>query len=479
MNHHQAGSDQSRIGLLAISLCLFIGGVSGSSEVHSSDWPERPNIVFIIADDYGWRDVGCQGSRYYQTPRLDRLAEEGMRFTSAYSNAPNCAPTRACLMTGLYGPRHGIFTVGTSHRGDPKKRKLNPVVNTTNLDTGFFTLAKAMKQAGYKTAAIGKWHLGSGDEFGPVAHGFDVSIGGDHTGRTRSHFSPFDNPTLPEGPEGEYLTDRLTDEAVRYIEENQESPFFLYLAHYAVHTPIEAKEETIAKYRDRPPHGGQDDPVYAAMVESLDEGVGRVLDALDRLDLRRKTLVVFFSDNGGHGDFTSNAPLRGSKGMLYEGGIRVPMIVSLPGVIAEGSTSDLPVQGTDFFPTLLEVVGSKAPEEVRLDGRSYAPTLLGEEQDRNRSLYWHFPVYLEPYNRTPGPWRTTPCSIIRKGDWKLHEYFEDGRLELYNLAEDIGETSNLAEQEPDRVKELHEDLSAWRDRVNAPIPTELNPDFEG
>lgn len=459
-------------GIQALLLCPVGSTAAGV-------WPEKPNIVLILADDYGWSDASFMGSRYYETPNLDRMADQGMKFTNAYSNAPNCAPTRACLVTGLYSPRHGIYTVGSSERGESKDRKLIPIENRTSLDTTFTTLPEVLREAGYHTTSIGKWHLGRGKQGGPGAHGFDISIGGDHEGKTRSYFAPYDNPTLADGPEGEYLTDRLTDEAVKYIENHQDGPFFLYFPQYAVHTPIEAKEETIEKYRKKAPHGGQHDPTYAAMVESLDESVGRILDTLDRLKIREKTLVLFFSDNGGYGGITSNTPLRGMKGMLYEGGIRVPMVASLPGTVPKGSVAETPVIGVDYFPTLLEVAGVRKSEGLNLDGKSFAPILQGEKMEETRSLFWHFPAYLEMHEGGEGVWRTTPVGVIRKGKWKLMEFFEDGRLELYNLEEDLGEERNLADRHPEIANELFKEMREWREEVQAPTPTELNPEYEG
>ncbi|MCA9424489.1 MAG: sulfatase [Candidatus Omnitrophica bacterium] len=458
--------------LLVTLLILFISG-----PLLAGSWPEKPNIVLILADDLGWSDVSFMGSQYYETPHLDQLAREGMKFTNAYTNAPNCAPTRACLMTGLYTPRHGIFTVGTSERGESRNRKLIPIPNKTELDPRFTTLPEVLKAAGYHTASIGKWHLGKGKEGGPQAHGFDLNIGGDNEGRTRSHFAPYHNPNLEEGPDGEYLTDRLTDEAIHYIEAHQSSPFFLYLPHYAVHTPIQAKEEKIEKYRHKPPHGGQNNPTYAAMIESLDEGVGRIMETLDRLDLRRKTLVIFFSDNGGHGGITSNAPLRGMKGMLYEGGIRVPLVLSLPGTIAQDSVSDTPVIGIDFFPTLLEIAGVAKPADLNLDGLSFASLLLGEGQPSDRSLFWHFPGYLQMFEGGEGVWRTTPVGVIRKGGWKLMEFFEDGNLELYNLEDDLGEQHNLIDDHHELAQELLSEMRSWRKKTGAKLPNETNPDY--
>ncbi len=437
----------------------------------------KPNFIVILADDLGWTDLGFMGSAYYETPRIDRLAGDGMVFTSAYANAPNCAPTRACILSGQYAPRHGIYTVRSSERGKSWQRKLIPVENTNTLSADVTTIAEALRPAGYRSAAIGKWHLGRDPETGPLGQGFDLNVGGNHAGHPSSYFSPYKNPDIEDGPDGESLTERLTDEALRFIDQNRDEPFFLYLSHYAVHTPIQARPEVEARYRDKEGAGGHDNPGYAAMIESVDRSVGRIVDRLDELGLDEDTMIVFFSDNGPHGTISSAAPLRGSKGMLYEGGIREPMIVRWPGRVKPKSRCDTPVIGIDFYPTLLELAGVREPEDHILDGRSLVPLIDGDGELAREAIFWHFPAYLQAYRGMDGHWRTTPAGVIRKGDWKLIEYFEDGRLELYNLAGDIGETTNLAESHPHRARELRELLREWRKEVDAPVPTTLNPDF--
>jgi arylsulfatase A-like enzyme len=434
----------------------------------------RPNVVFFLIDDLGWKDAGFMGSRYYLTPHVDRLAKQGMVFTSAYSNGPNCAPTRACLMSGWYSPRHGIYTVGTSERGRAKLRKLIPVKNRTTLADGVVTLAEALKSAGYVTAHMGKWHLGPD----PKTQGFDVNIGGNRTGSPRGgYFSPYRNPQLPNGPKGEYLTDRLTDEALKFLDANRAKPFFLYLAHYAVHTPIQAKAELTESYRKRKPDRYHNNPKYAAMIDSVDQSVGRVLKKLDDLKLVENTIVVYTSDNGGYGPVTSQHPLRGSKGMLYEGGIRVPLIVRWPGHTTAGSRSDVPVASIDFYPTLLEAAGVDRAGRL-LDGESLVGVLTQTGSLKRKALFWHFPAYLQAYRGMQSPWRTTPAGAVRAGDWKLIEFFEDGRLELYNLKDDVGESKNLAEQRPEKTRVLHRLLKEWRKSVKAPVPTGKNPAYD-
>ncbi len=435
----------------------------------------RPNFVFFLIDDLGWKDVGYMGSEFYETPNIDRLARQSMIFTNAYANAPNCAPTRACLLSGQYSPRHGVYTVNSSARGEAPLRKLIPVANSKTLDPQIITFAELLNRAGYTCASIGKWHLGKDPQHGPRAQGFDLNIGGNRSGHPKSYFSPYDNPELPDGPAGEYLTDRLTDEAISFIEQNHNNPFFLYFPHYGVHLPLQAKEELVEKYKQKPAAVTHHNPRYAAMIESVDQSVGRILNKLDSAHLSQNTVVIFYSDNGGHGAVTSMAPLRGSKGMLYEGGIRVPATVRWPNKIPAGSICDEPVISVDFFPTIMDMANIKCETIPPLDGKSLLPLLTATKQTLNRkALYWHFPAYLQSYlgDRT---WRTTPVSVIRKGDWKLLEFFEDNQLELYHLKKDIGEQNNLVNKAPNRAQSLHCDLIRWREKLNAPVPTNPNP----
>ena len=439
---------------------------------------QKPNIVFILADDQGWRDLGYMGSRYYETPEIDRLAASGMVFTNAYANAPNCAPTRAALMSGLYAPRTGIYTVGPSERGRAAYRRLIPVKNRTVLDTAFVTIAEALHARGYVCASIGKWHLGDPPDSGPEAQGFDLNVAGWHLGHPRSYFSPYHNPYLPDGPQGEYLTDRLTSEAEKFIEDNKDRPFFLYFPHYAVHTPLQAKDSITAVFRQRPPDDGQKNAVYAAMIKSLDESVGRILHKLDELHLRENTLVIFMSDNGGVWGITSNAPLRGAKGMLYEGGIREPFIASWPGKIKAGIRSDYPIIGLDLYPTLLAITGSPRPAGFHPDGIDLSKLFLEGKTPRRRALYWHFPAYLERMRGMPQMWRTTPATAIRYSDWKLIRFYETDKEELYNLKEDIGEKNDLSLREPRQKKKLSKKMDRWLRRTHAPLPTQQNPAFD-
>jgi len=440
---------------------------------------DRPNIVFFFIDDMGWTDVAFMGSKFYESPNVDRLASQGMVFMSAYANGPNCAPSRASLMTGQYTPRHGIFTVGDPARGNARFRKLVPIANKTVLADEFVTIAEALKASGYTTATMGKWHLGAD----PTTQGFDVNIAGREWGSPSGggYHSPYKYPNLVTSERGEHLTDRLGDEACKFIEQNKDDPFFLYLTHYAVHTPIQGKKDLIDKYKAKTPTEHHNNAAYAAMIESVDDSIGAVLTTLDRLTLTEKTVVVFFSDNGGHIGATSNHPLRGAKGMLYEGGIREPMIVKWPGVTHPDSTCHEPVIGIDFYPTLLEIAGAAIPDSHVLDGLSLVPLLKDPNGKLAReAIFWHFPCYLQgPGGREPDkPFRTAPAGAIRMGDWKLIEYFEDGGFELFNLKNDIGEQHNLADDMPDKVKQLHDTMATWRKQVDAPIPTTPNPEYD-
>ena len=436
--------------------------------------PRRPNIVFILADDLGYTDLACYGSKYYETPNIDRLAHQGVRFTDGYTCGPNCQPTRAGLLSGQYGPRTGVYTVGGIDRFNWRSRPLRPVDNVTKLPLEKVTIADVLKKAGYATGMFGKWHLGNDAAHHPSARGFDEAI--EASGQ---HFDFRTDPHVGY-PEGEYLADFLTDRAVDFIERHQAEPFFLYLPHFGVHSPHQAKKKLIERFQEKAPVGGHRDPTYAAMIASVDESVGRVLAKLDELGLAENTLVIFSSDNGGVGGYrragltkdgiTDNAPLKGGKGMFWEGGVRVPYIFSWKGTIEVGRTDATPITSVDLYPTLLELAGADAPADYPLDGVSYAGLLTGSKDSRKRdAIYWHFPGYL---GSGANQWRTTPVGAVRSGDWKLLEFFEDGRLELYNLKNDIGEQNNLAESEPDKVRELHEKLIAWRERVGARMPTE-------
>ncbi|HWG44668.1 MAG TPA: sulfatase-like hydrolase/transferase [Gemmataceae bacterium] len=428
--------------------------------------PGRLNVVVILADDLGWADLSCYGSKYHKTPNLDRLAARGMRFTDAYAAASICSPTRAALLTGKYPARLNLTDWLPGRADRPDQKLLRPVINQ-QLPSSEITLAAALKAAGYATGHIGKWHLG-GKGAGPQQRGFDVNIAGDAAGSPRSYFAPFKSkdgrfiPGLERAPEGEYLTDRLTVEAEKFIESNRAKPFFLYLAHYTVHIPLRAKADMVAKYKPGRP-GQQGNPTYAAMIESLDDGVGRILKKLDELKLSERTLVVFTSDNGGlsvlegpNTPATINAPLREGKGYLYEGGLRVPLIVRCPGVTRPGSTSAAPVCSFDLFPTILDACGVKS--DSKTDGVSLVSLMKGDALKRE-ALFWHYPHYSNQGGH--------PGGAIRAGDYKLIEFYENGRRELYDVKKDLGESRNLSADKPEMVKELGEKLAAWRKAVGA------------
>ena len=472
---------------IAPLLAMAVAGVTASEPMPIEGKRDGPNLVFILADDLGWSDLGLTGHAIHETPHIDGLAREGVRFTDAYANAPNCAPTRASLLAGQYTPRHGLVTVPPAARGSASDRKLLVPETGTELPLHVVTVAEALRSAGYATASIGKWHLGRRGH-GPTNQGFDYSIGGNARGIAPSYHWPYEFTnrraatfrirSLQEGGgPGEYLTDRLTDEAISWLDEHAKQPFFLYLSHYAVHAPHQAKPGLDAKYlaKGASPEAAR----YAAMVQSLDESVGRVLAHLDTLGVAEDTVVFFFSDNGGGGRITSMAPLRGSKGMLYEGGIREPLIVRWPRHGRRGAISDVPVSGVDIYPTLLELAHAPPPPDHVLDGVSLVPLIRADVHPTlaERDLYWHFPAYLETRPGSPQPFRTTPAGAIRSGKFKLIEFFEDGKLELYDLSEDIGEQHDLAKSLPEIARELRDRLEAWRTRIGATRPSTPNPQY--
>jgi arylsulfatase A-like enzyme len=433
----------------------------------------------INIDDMGWRDVGFMGSEYYETPNLDALAAGGMIFTNAYAAASNCAPSRACMMSGQWTPRHGIYTVGNSDRGESKNRKLIPITNNIVLPDSQYTLAEALKDAGYVTCQAGKWHLGKD----PATQGFDLSIGGTHAGHPSSYYPPYKNVPLEAPSEEYYLTNLIMDKTLEFLQSVNEKPFFLYYSPYAVHTPIQPVHDLLPKYLDKPGWNGQNNPEYATMVENLDTQIGRLVDELNRSGKLENTFILFISDNGGHYAITKQLPLRSGKGSYYEGGIREPMFAYWKGKIKAGTKSDMPVTNIDFYPTLLEVAGVEKQERKQLDGESILPVLTGKGTLEQRPLFWHFPIYLQAYLKEGDPtqdplFRTRPGSAVRLGDWKLIQYFENNDLELYNLKEDLSEKNNLAQTNPEKRKELLEILENWRKETQAPVPAELNPEYE-
>jgi arylsulfatase A-like enzyme len=467
----------------AIALIGLVTAVPRSGMLAGTQQP-RPNIVIVNIDDMGWTDLSAQGSAYYETPHIDGLAAQGVRFTNAYAAAAICSPSRAALLTGRYPARLGVtdwirsrFQGGqipadkknpTQYVGGPTERLLTPS-NPLWMEHEEITLAELLKPAGYISAHIGKWHLGA-DDWYPSAQGFDVNIGGSDYGQPPSYFDPYfkqgqgDIPTLKPRKAGEYLTDREADEAVAFIRRNRGRPFFLHLAHYAVHTPIQARPDLTARYETKP-MTNQTNPQYAAMVHSVDQSVGRVLAALDESGIAGRTLLIFTSDNGGLLGPTHNAPLRSGKGYPYEGGIRVPFIVRWPGVVPAATVSHAVTMGIDVLPTVASAAGVALPTDRPIDGVSLIDHLRsgGTQPIDREALYWHFPHYRNGHE-------IPPYSIVRIGDWKLIRWSEGPRFELYNLREDLGETKDLANAMPERVSHLDAQLSDWLRAVGARLP---------
>jgi arylsulfatase A-like enzyme len=461
---------------------------------------QRPNIIFILIDDMGWKDLGCYGSTFYETPNIDRLAKQGMTFTDAYAACPVCSPTRASILSGKYPANVGVTDYIALHREHPARGRLVDAAYVDHLPLKEKCIAAVLKEGGYNTWHVGKWHLGERPYY-PENHGFDVNIAGNRWGYPwKGYFSPYQLEALEEGPEGEYLTDRLTDEAVKLIKNNNDKPFFLNLWHYTVHMPPQAKEEHIKYFEEKAKAMGleamqafeegeffpcehkkhlrikrrliQSDPVYAAMIYSLDEGIGKIMNALEETGQHENTVIFFTSDNGGlataEGSPTTNAPLSEGKGWMYEGGVREPLLVWWPGVVKEGSVCTEPVTSPDFYPTFLEIANLPLMPEQHVDGVSLLPLMKEEGHLDRESIYWHYPHY--------GNQGGTPGSSVRVGDYKLIEFFEDGRLELYNLREDIGEEHNLVGLQPDRARYMQQLLSKWRTDIEAKLP-EQNPNY--
>lgn len=453
--------------LLPVLLMPVMG--LGPSAQEDVDGP-RPNVVLIMLDDVGWNDLGFTGNAHHRTPNIDRLAGDGVVFSTTYANAPNCAPSRACLMTGQYSPRHGVYTVGTSKRGRSHNRRIIPVENRRSLEPSTAQLPIMLRDAGYRTVHVGKWHLGDD----PLEQGFQVNIGGNKAGHPKSYFSPYTNGNLTDGTDGEYLTDRLTTEAIRSISEG-DGPVLLYLSFYSAHTPLQPRNdilESVTKVRSdaSPVHAK-----YQAMIECIDQNVGRVLDALEEQDALDDTIIILTSDNGALGATSSLDPMAGSKGMLYEGGIRVPMFVYWKDRINGSRTVDEPVMHLDLVPTIAELCRIDV-ESRSLDGRSLAPLLGSKQELGERELHWHFPAYLEA-SAKKGTWRATPCGVIRKGRYKLIESFEDGSMQLFDLQVDPGEQRNLAGTMPEVRQDLLDRMNRWRDRVGAEVPRQPNPEY--
>lgn len=480
LNHNVIGATNLRFLILFFSLAISACAASSdrlSENTSAAKSAARPNIIMIVVDDLGWSDVGYnQTTDLLETPNIDALAQQSLRFDNAYAGAANCAPSRAVLMSGQYGPRHGIYTVSPSTRGNTKTRKLIPITNRRGLKSDVITLAEALKDADYATGHFGKWHLGDD----PDTQGFDVNVAGSGQGMTFHYFSPYKLRNIEDGADGEYLTNRLTSEAIDWVKSEKDGPFFAYIPYYSVHTPLQAPEETVRKFRDKGiPRGKQ--ASYAAMVEMMDKNVGRILSMLEAEGLTDDTIVIFTSDNGGYRMPSFPSPIRAGKGSYYEGGLRVPLLVRWPDKIAPRA-DQTPVINADFYPTLLSLANAKRPDQV-LDGMDLSRVFLGRQKIETRDLFWHFPVYLQAHNgltdQAQDPlFRTRPGSAIRSGDWKLIHYFEHNEYELYDLSNDIGERHNLAAERPGKLAELRKILEAWRQDTGADIPTQLNPEYD-
>lgn len=458
------------------------------------------NVVLVLVDDLGWMDLGCQGSDFYETPHIDKLASQGIRFTNGYAACAVCSPTRAAVQTGRYPGRLFVtdWIRSRFQGGKIPDDKVNPCLAPQNqwrgnkmlcppnalwMESDEITIAEILGKAGYKSCYIGKWHLGT-DDWYPEQQGFDFNYGGCDYGQPPNYFDPFNQPKgkhemlkagipgLPGREKGEYLSDREGDEAVKFIREHKDEPFFLQLAHYAVHTPIQAKADVTARYQKKAESADgkllQKNAKYAAMVQSVDDAFGQVQQTLDELGLSENTLIIFTSDNGGLSGPTNNQPLRSGKGYAFEGGIRVPFIVKWPGVTKAGTTDDTPITSTDILPTIVEGVGLKLPEDREIDGSDLKPLLNGSGELDRSAIYWHFPHY----RHAPGPY-----SIVRDGDWKLIKWYE-GQTSLFNLNDDLGEKNDLAESMPDKVAQLDAKLMAHLKEIGAKIPVP-NPKSRG
>jgi len=446
---------------MAASACAGVPLLAGAAS--SPRW----NLLFVLMDDLGWRDLGPYGNRFIDTPNINRFAEQSVRFTNAYAACPVCSPTRASIMTGKYPARLHLTDWIPGRKQWPTAKLLHPEFNQF-LPAADKTIAEVLSPRGYRTAAVGKWHLG-GEGHLPTDRGFGVNIAGTDRGSPPSYFGPLELPGLKLAP-GEFLTQRLSDEGIRFMAADKQTPFFLYQAHFTVHLPLQAREEVIAKYRKR--ETGDVDPIYCAMVESADDSVGQLMKALDDSGQAANTVVFFFSDNGAvryQGKQTkpvsNNAPLRAGKGHVFEGGIREPLMIRWPGITRPGTLIDEPVSSIDFFPTLCDA--AEAPSGT-VDGVSLVP-LLRSGKGARRPLFWHYPHYSDQGG--------SPAGAVREGDWKLIEFYEDGRLELFNLADDPREQRNLVRREGSRAKQLHQLLADWRKTVNAAMPSP-NPQYD-
>jgi arylsulfatase A-like enzyme len=483
--------------LTRLAILLFAGFlfVSEQAVAEQDIAKHRPNVVFILADDLGWRDLSVEGSTFYESPRIDSIAQAGMRFTRGYAACQVCSPSRASILTGKFPARHGITDwIGAAAGPDWKRNtKLLPAEYLRALPADDITLAERLKEAGYRTFFAGKWHLGGAGSL-PTDHGFDINIGGHHAGSPPGgYFSPYKNPEMKDGPPGESLPMRLGEETASFIREHVQAhpdqPFLAYLSFYSVHGPLQTSQKLWSKYREKaalhqptdhrflidrtsPVRQVQDNPIYAGMIQRMDDAVGLVLTALEVTGQKENTIVIFTSDNGGvsagDGKATSNLPLRGGKGRQWEGGLREPFYISYPPGIPSGSTCDVPVIHTDFYPTILDLAGLDLMPQQHVDGTSLVP-LFHQEKIADRALYWHYPHY--------GNQGGEPSAIVLRDNWKLIHYYEDGRDELYQISQDVGEQQDLAADESDRVKTIRAELQTWLKATGANMPVP-NPDYD-
>lgn len=459
--------------IFTICLCFVVG-----SKGYATD---RPNVIFINVDDLGWMDLGYQNPQWFNTPHIDAFRKQSVAFINAYAGAANCAPSRACFLSGQNTPRHGVYTVGSSERGNSKARKLIPTPNIPHLTEEVVLIPELFKQAGYVTASIGKWHVSEN----PHTQGVDINVAGGANGNPgkEGYFSPYNLPHLPNGEEGEYLTDRLTNEAMTFVEENKGNPFFLYLPFYSVHTPLLPKPNILDKYQSNDYFINEAQRKYAAMVETLDTNVGRLLAKLEELDLGKNTIVVLTSDNGGISAISPQSPSRAGKGSYFQGGLRVPLFIKWSGVANEGSQVNMPTVNLDFYPTFCELLGVDPAQPI--DGKSILPLLKYKKGDDfiDRPIFWHFPIYLQKYDaKLDGSldpfFRTRPGSVVLKNQWTLHHYFEDNQVMLFNLEEDPCEMNDVSSSYPSLTEDLYQELDNWRIKMKAPIPNKSNPKYD-
>jgi len=454
---------------------LFLSSCNNSSKTKSSN----PNIIIINVDDLGWKDLGYMGSEFYHTPNIDELSKQGVVFMNAYSGASNCAPSRASLMSGLNTPKHGIYTVGNPERGDKRTRKLIPSKNTRFLNDSINTIPKLLKSKGFVTANFGKWHINKD----PLSHGFDFNIGGSNKGNPgkNGYFSPYKIDFIESKQNGEYLTDRIAKEAISFFKKNQKKSFFANISFYSVHTPIKGKKEWIDFYKLKEGENGQDNNAYGAMVSSVDENIGKIIQSLKQLNLYESSLIFFTSDNGGIRAISNQYPLRAGKGSYYEGGIKVPLIIKWPNMSKKNTVSYSNVSQLDFFPTILDFIKNDLKPN-NLDGISLK-NYITSSTNIDRDLFFHFPIYLEAYNKSEDQgrdplFRTRPGSVIISNNWKLHYYYEDNETELYNLDIDPGESNNLKESEKYITQKLLDKLKKWLESNIAYVSFKNNKHYD-